>query len=73
MKASDKKFPINTIPEGVWESSEPSNKTNLQQNTQSGLSIANISATSIDKISSLEKYLSEENNENIVLVAYRTD
>lgn len=33
MKATDKKKPVNTIPEGVWESSRPTPAKNSKKTT----------------------------------------
>lgn len=67
MKSSDK--PINTIPQGVWEST----RTDLQGNGYPCYPAAKISCDSVDKITSLEKELSKENNEDIVLIAYSSN
>ncbi len=32
MKTSDKKKPVRTIPDGVWESSRPSQKNKIKSN-----------------------------------------
>ena len=68
MKSSDKS--INTIPQGVWEASH---STDMQGNGYPSYQSTNISSDSINKITSLEKELSKENNEDIVLIAYSSN